>query len=130
MKKNVDKQFKHWKRRRLIRVYTFFTVFICAAARQNQQYGQCAQRRRRSVWASAQSDQFSLCAQWVANDPILLLADGEDSDQAKRMTLISKFCKQAEKVIAYGYHVALNNILLLSCQRLIILHRLGHYATI
>ena len=26
----------------------------------------CAQRRLRSAWASAQSDQSSLCAQWVA----------------------------------------------------------------
>ena len=31
--------------------------------------------------ASAQSDQFSLCAQWVAKDPSFLHADNEDSDQ-------------------------------------------------
>ena len=35
------------------------------------------------------------------------------------MHLISKFCKQPEKVMAYGYHVALNNSLLLSRQRLL-----------
>ena len=29
----------------------------------------CAQRRLRSAWASAQSDQSSLSAQWVAKDP-------------------------------------------------------------
>ena len=29
----------------------------------------CAQRRLRSAWASAQSDQSSLCTQWVAKDP-------------------------------------------------------------
>ena len=38
----------------------------------------CAQRRLRSVWASAQS---SLCAQWVAKDPGFLHADSEDFDQ-------------------------------------------------
>ena len=35
----------------------------------------CAQRRLRSVWASAQSDQSSLCAEWVAKDPRFLHAD-------------------------------------------------------
>ena len=29
----------------------------------------CAQRRLRSAWASAQSDQSTLCAQWVAKGP-------------------------------------------------------------
>ena len=41
----------------------------------------CAHRRLRSAWASAQSDQSSLCAQWVAMDPSFLHADSEDSDQ-------------------------------------------------
>ena len=45
----------------------------------------CAQRRLRSAWASAQSDQSSLCAQWVAKDPMFLHADSEDSDQTGRM---------------------------------------------
>ena len=45
----------------------------------------CAQRRLRSAWASAQSDQSSLCAQWVAKDPSVLHADSEDSDQTWRM---------------------------------------------
>ena len=31
----------------------------------------CTQRRLRSAWASAQSDQSSLCTQWVAKDPQL-----------------------------------------------------------
>ena len=31
--------------------------------------------------ASAQSDQSSLCAQWVAKDPSFLHVDSEDSDQ-------------------------------------------------
>ena len=46
----------------------------------------CAQRRLRSAWASAQSDQSSLRAQWVAKDPSFLHADSEDSDQTGRMT--------------------------------------------
>ena len=32
-----------------------------------------------------QSDQSSLCAQWVAKDPSFLHADSEDSDQTGRM---------------------------------------------
>ena len=40
----------------------------------------CAQQRLWSAWASAQSDQSLLCAQWVAKDPSFLLADSEDSD--------------------------------------------------
>ena len=35
--------------------------------------------------ASAQSDQSSLCAQWVAKGPSFLHADSEDSDQSGRM---------------------------------------------
>ena len=38
----------------------------------------CAQRRLRSAWASAQSDQSSLCTHWVAKDPSFLHADSED----------------------------------------------------
>ena len=65
----------------------------------------CAQRRLRSAWASAQSDQSSLCAQWVAKDPWFLHADSKDSDQTGRMprliwvfagrTLICWFCHVA-----------------------------------
>ena len=36
--------------------------YIWAAARQNQQYDTCAQRRLRSAWASNQSDQSLRCA--------------------------------------------------------------------
>ena len=56
-----------------------------AASWQNQQNGMCAQRRLRPAWASVQSDQSSLCAQWVAKDPSFLHADSEDSDQTGRM---------------------------------------------
>ena len=38
------------------------TFLIWAASWQNQQYGMCAQWRRRSAWASAQSDQSLRCA--------------------------------------------------------------------
>ena len=38
----------------------------------------CTQQRLRSAWASAQSDQSSLCAKWVAKDPRFLHADSED----------------------------------------------------
>ena len=38
----------------------------------------CAPSEDRSARASAKS---SLCAQWVAKDPMLLHADNEDSDQ-------------------------------------------------
>ena len=44
----------------------------------------CAQRRLRSAWASAQSDQSSLCAQWVAMGPRFLHADSEDSESKKK----------------------------------------------
>ena len=113
-----------------------------AAARQNQQYGRCAHRRLRSARASTQSDQSSLCAQWEARDLMILHADSEVSDRTGRIPrLIHVFAgrtchfvgfvmlprswlansakNQTEKVIAYGYHVALNNILLLSCHRLL-----------
>ena len=45
----------------------------------------CTQRRLTSAWASTQSDQSSLCAQWVAKDPRFLHADSQDSDQIGRM---------------------------------------------
>ena len=41
----------------------------------------CVQRRLRSAWASAHSDQSSLCAFWVAKDPMFLQKDSEDSEQ-------------------------------------------------
>ena len=45
----------------------------------------CAKRRLRSAWASAQSDQSSLWARWVAKDSSFLHAHREDSDQTGRM---------------------------------------------
>ena len=37
----------------------------------------CVQWRLRSAWASAQSDQSSVCTQWLAKDPSFLHADSE-----------------------------------------------------
>ena len=39
----------------------------------------------RSAWASAQPDQSSQCAQWVAEDPMFLHAESEYSDRTGRM---------------------------------------------
>ena len=53
-------------------------------------------RRLRSAWASARSDQSSLCAQWVAKDQRFLHADSEDSDQTGQMltaTLLVLSCR-------------------------------------
>ena len=48
-----------------------------AGARQYKQNETCARRKHRSAWASAQSDQSSLCIQWVATDPRFRRADSE-----------------------------------------------------
>ena len=49
----------------------------------------CAQWRLRSAWASAQSDQSSLCAQWIAKDPSFLYTDSKDwSDWANAIFLV------------------------------------------
>ena len=38
-----------------------------------------------SPWAFAKSDQYSLCAHWVAKDPSFLHANSKDSDQTGQM---------------------------------------------
>ena len=54
----------------------------------------CAPRRLRSAWASTQSDQSSLCTQWVAKDPRFLHVDSEDSDQTGcTVTLLVLSCR-------------------------------------
>ena len=50
----------------------------------------CAQPRLRSAWTSAQSDQSSLCAQWVAKDPNFLHEDSEDYDQTGQMPMLNR----------------------------------------
>ena len=73
----------------------------------------CAQWRLRSVWASAQSDQSLLCAQWVAKDQSFLHADSEDSDQTGLMLrLIWVFAGRTLNVLVLsclGSHVNDNN---------------------
>ena len=80
------------------------SVYIWAASWQIQQNDMCVQRRLGSAWASAQFDQSSLCAQWVAKDPSFLHADSEDSDQTGRMPRLIW--------VSLGAHVSL---LVLSC---------------
>ena len=59
----------------------------------------CAQRRLRSARASSQSDQSSLCAQWVAKDPRFLHADSEDwSDWADTKADLSLRWAQSHNV--------------------------------
>ena len=58
---------------------------VWAASWQNQQSGMCAQQRLRSAWASAQSDQSSLCTQWVAKDPSFLHAQSDQSLRCPHM---------------------------------------------
>ena len=43
------------------------------------------QRLIRSAWASAESDESSMCAQWIAKNQSFLHVDSEDSDQTGRM---------------------------------------------
>ena len=68
----------------------------------------CAQQRLSlggSAWASAQSDQSSLCAQCVAKNPMFLHADSEDPDQTGRIPrLIRVFAEHTFIVLALSYH--------------------------
>ena len=57
----------------------------CAPSEDSDQIRLRTQRRLRSAWASAQSAQSLLWAQWVAKDPSFLHADSEDSDETGRM---------------------------------------------
>ena len=66
--------------RRFPSKYGFPLYIKWATSWQNQQ-NDCVPNEDRSAWASAQSDQSSLCAQWVATRTSLLHADSEDSDQ-------------------------------------------------
>ena len=70
-----------------------------------------AQQRLRSAWASTQSDQSSLCAQWVAKEPSFLHVDREDwSDWADAQADLSLlwahmplcwFCHEAAQVMNF-----------------------------
>ena len=70
--------------------FAFGLTLFCAVDKNEPRHDKpttcgCAQLRLRSTWASAQSDQSSLCAHWVDKDPSFLHADSEDSDQTGRM---------------------------------------------
>ena len=80
----MDFQFSGNNIKRQVRI-AFEKTHNWATPWQNQQTNMCSQRRLGLAWASAQSDQSSLCAQWVAKDPCFLNADSEDSDQAGQM---------------------------------------------
>ena len=62
----------------LSRGSSFVRYHNWASVWQNQQNNLCTQRSLRLAWASAQSDQSSLCAQWVAKDPMPLHMDSEN----------------------------------------------------
>ena len=53
-------------------------TILWAAACQNQRNDLCTQQRLRLAWASAQLDQSSLCASWVAKDPRFPHANSKD----------------------------------------------------
>ena len=57
---------------------TYYSNYLFKPEHSKTNEMSCAQRRLRSAWASAQSDQSLLCAQWVAKGPVLLHADSED----------------------------------------------------
>ena len=67
----------------VVRCLIWGTSWLTKQAKQT-----CAQRRLRSARASPQSDQSSLCAQWVAKDTSFLHADSDDSDQTGRMPML------------------------------------------
>ena len=73
-----------------------------AASWQNQQNGMCAQRRLRSAWASAQSDQSSLSAWRKIGSLATQWAHSEDSDQIGRMPrLIWVFAGRTDHLVGF-----------------------------
>ena len=82
--------------------YNYVKIIIKWATTWQNKQNDCAQRRLWSTWASAQSDQSSLCAQWVAKDPSFPHADSEDSDQTGRMPrLIWAFAGRTCHVVGF-----------------------------
>ena len=76
----------------------------------------CAQRSLRSACAFTQSDQSSLCVQWVAKIPSFLHADSEDSDQTGRIPrliwvfagrtcqlCVKQMCWSGEKILLFHF---------------------------
>ena len=76
-------------------------LVIWATSWQNQQNDMCAQQRLWSAWASAQSDQSSQCAQWVAEDPMFLQADSEDYQTGRMPMLIWVFAGRTCHIVGF-----------------------------
>ena len=82
--------------------HCILTVFIWAAAWQNQQNHTCAQRTLRLFCTSMQSDQSLHFAHWVATDPTYLHADSEYSDQTERIQrLIWVFADRTSNFVCF-----------------------------
>ena len=79
--------------------------WIWTAAWQNHL---CAQRRLGSVWASAQSDQSSLCAQWIEKD---LNADSGDLGQTGRIPQADLSLRWAHRSFCWFCHAATHMVL-------------------
>ena len=69
----IFKMFQCFKRSHLSRHMTKPTKWLCT------------HRRLRSAWAFMQTDQSSLCAEWVVKDPSFLHAYSKDSNQTGQM---------------------------------------------
>ena len=86
-----DKHYIVWSECSLVCIYTPYMIW--AAAWQNQRKGMCAQRRLRSAWASAQSDQ-SLC--WAFNGKLrtqgIFMWTAKTDQTGWMPRLISVFC--------------------------------------
>ena len=90
---DVEKSFSFRVKQLSMKIYSYWSTFIEMLSRAlylsrdmtKPTMWLCAQRRLRSAWASAQSDQSSLCAQWVVKDPSFLHANSKDSDWTGRM---------------------------------------------
>ena len=77
-------------------------ICIWTASWQNQQSAIYAQRRLRSTYASAQSDQSSLCTQWVAKVPMFLQGASEDSHQTGRCPCWYEPSLEADVILSCG----------------------------
>ena len=77
----------------------------------------------RPVWPES-----SLCAQWVAKNPIILRADSEDSDQAGRTCRFVGFLHEAAQIMYVCYVCGQNHLnrieLILTYQCINIYHHL------
>ena len=80
-------------------------LHIWAASRQNQQ-NDCAYQRLRSAWASAPSDESSLCAQKVANDPSFFHADSEDFQTGRMPRMIWVFAGRTSHFLGFWHEAA------------------------